>query len=138
MTESGTGYRIGVDVGGTFTDGILIDEDSQERPGSRRSPLRPSDPSVGFLAAVERILRDAGIGAADVGYLVHGTTVATNAIIEGKLAPTGFITTDGIPGHAGDPAPDPTLPLRPAVREAASPRAPLSRLRYPGASRCDR
>ena len=50
---------------------------------------------MGFLAAVERILGEAGIGAADVGYLVHGTTVATNAIIEGKLAPTGFITTDG-------------------------------------------
>ena len=45
--------------------------------------------------AVERILGEAGIEASDVGYLVHGTTVATNAIIEGKLAPTGFITTEG-------------------------------------------
>ena len=45
--------------------------------------------------AIERILGEAGIEASDVGYLVHGTTVATNAIIEGKLAPTGFITTEG-------------------------------------------
>ena len=87
-------YRLGIDVGGTFTDGILINEDTG---GTRivKVPSTPGDPSVGFLAAVERILREAGIGAADVGYLVHGTTVATNAIIEGKLAPAGFITTEG-------------------------------------------
>ena len=87
-------YRLGIDVGGTFTDGILIDE---ETGGTRiaKVPSTPADPSVGFLAAVERILGEAGVKASDVGYLVHGTTVATNAIIEGKLAPTGFITTDG-------------------------------------------
>ena len=87
-------YRLGIDVGGTFTDGILIDEDTG-RTRIAKVPSTPGDPSVGFLAAVERILREAEIEAAEVGYLVHGTTVATNAIIEGKLAPTGFITTDG-------------------------------------------
>ena len=87
-------YRLGIDVGGTFTDGILIDEDTGETRIAK-VPSTPSDPSVGFLAAVERILREADAEAADVGYLVHGTTVATNAIIEGKLAPTGFMTTDG-------------------------------------------
>ena len=87
-------YRLGIDVGGTFTDGILIDEETGETRIAK-VPSTPSDPSVGFLAAVERILREAGLGAADVGYLVHGTTVATNAIIEGKLARTGFITTEG-------------------------------------------
>ena len=76
-------YRLGIDVGGTFTDGILIDEDTGETRIAK-IPSTPSDPSIGFLAAVERILREAGIAAADVGYLVHGTTVATNAIIEGS------------------------------------------------------
>ena len=94
MTGSSTGYRIGVDVGGTFTDGILIDEKTGETRIAK-VPSTPGDPSVGFLAVVERILRETGIEAADVGYLVHGTTVATNAIIEGKLAPAGFITTEG-------------------------------------------
>ena len=87
-------YRLGIDVGGTFTDGILINEETGETRIAK-VPSTPSDPSMGFLEAVERILREAGIGAGDVGYLVHGTTVATNAIIEGKLAPTGFITTEG-------------------------------------------
>ena len=89
-----TRYRLGIDVGGTFTDGLLIDETTGETRIAK-VPSTPADPSVGFVAAVERILRDAGIEPADVGYLVHGTTVATNAIIEEKLAPTGFITTEG-------------------------------------------
>ena len=87
-------YRLGIDVGGTFTDGILINEETGETRIAK-VPSTPNDPSVGFLEVVERILREADIGAADVGYLVHGTTVATNAIIEGKLTPTGFITTEG-------------------------------------------
>jgi N-methylhydantoinase A len=87
-------YRLGIDVGGTFTDGILINEETGETRITKL-PSTPKDPSVGFLAAVERILREAGIEPEDVAYLVHGTTVATNAIIEGKLAATGFITTEG-------------------------------------------
>jgi N-methylhydantoinase A len=87
-------YRLGIDVGGTFTDGILINEHTGDTRIAK-VPSTPRDPSVGFLAAVERILREAEILPKDVSYLVHGTTVATNAIIEGKLAATGFITTDG-------------------------------------------
>jgi N-methylhydantoinase A len=87
-------YRLGIDVGGTFTDAILINEATGETRIAK-VPSTPKDPSVGFLKAVERILRDAGIRTEDVGYLVHGTTVATNAIIEGNLAPTGFLTTAG-------------------------------------------
>jgi N-methylhydantoinase A len=87
-------YRLGIDVGGTFTDGILINEQTGETRIAK-VPSTPKDPSIGFLNAVERILREAGIDTDDVSYLVHGTTVATNAIIEGKLAPTGFITTEG-------------------------------------------
>ena len=87
-------YRLGIDVGGTFTDGILINEQTGETRIAK-VPSTPKDPSIGFLEAVERILREASIKAEDVSYLVHGTTVATNAIIEGKLAPTAFITTEG-------------------------------------------
>ena len=87
-------YRLGIDVGGTFTDGILINEETGETRIAK-VPSTPKDPSIGFLEAVERILREASIKTEDVGYLVHGTTVATNAIIEGNLAPTGFITTEG-------------------------------------------
>ena len=87
-------YRLGIDVGGTFTDGILINEETGETR-IVKVPSTPKDPSIGFLEAVERILREASIKTADVGYLVHGTTVATNAIIEGNLGHTGFLTTEG-------------------------------------------
>jgi len=87
-------YRLGIDVGGTFTDAILINEATGETRIAKM-PSTPKDPSIGFLKAIERILREADIKTEDVGYLVHGTTVATNAIIEGNLAPTGFLTTEG-------------------------------------------
>ena len=87
-------YRLGIDIGGTFTDATLIDEETGAvRIGKVSST--PSDPSIGFHEATRRILREAQVAPADVRYVVHGTTVATNAIIEGKTARTGFITTDG-------------------------------------------
>jgi N-methylhydantoinase A len=87
-------YRLGIDIGGTFTDAILIDEDTGEVRIAKVSST-PHDPSIGFHEATRRILREAHVAPADVRYVVHGTTVATNAIIEGKTALTGFITTDG-------------------------------------------
>jgi N-methylhydantoinase A len=87
-------HRLGVDIGGTFTDATLIDEATGEVRICKVSST-PDDPSRGFLEAAERILQEAKLAYADVGYVVHGTTVATNAIIEGHLAPTGFVTTDG-------------------------------------------
>lgn len=87
-------YRLGVDIGGTFTDATLINEDTGEiRIGKISST--PDDPSMGFLEATLRILRENNVSASEVSYVVHGTTVATNAIIEGKIAHTGFVTTDG-------------------------------------------
>ena len=87
-------YRLGVDIGGTFTDATLINEETGEiRVG--KVPSTPQDPSHGFMEATHRILRDAGVSPNEVGYVVHGTTVATNSIIEGKVARTGFVTTDG-------------------------------------------
>ena len=87
-------YRLGIDVGGTFTDATLINEDTGEIRISKVHST-PQDPSIGFLEAAHRILREAKVEPEAVAYVVHGTTVATNAIIEGKLAPTGFVTTDG-------------------------------------------
>ncbi len=87
-------YRLGIDIGGTFTDAILIDEGTGAlRIG--KVPSTPRDPSVGFMDAAHRLRRESGIAPADISYIVHATTVATNAIIEGKTARTGFITTEG-------------------------------------------
>ncbi len=87
-------FRLGVDVGGTFTDAVLISETSGEARVAKVSST-PADPSVGFLRAVARILHDADVQPSDVSYLVHGTTVATNALIEGTTPPAAFITTEG-------------------------------------------
>ena len=87
-------FRLGVDIGGTFTDAVLLSEAS----GAARTakvPSTPADPSRGFLNAVERILADADVAPDAVSYLVHGTTVATNSLIEGKTPRTAFITTEG-------------------------------------------
>jgi N-methylhydantoinase A len=88
------GYRLGVDIGGTFTDAILIDEESGAFSISKVSTT-PSDPSVGFLHAADRILAQAEADPASLRYVVHGTTVATNAIIQRKIARTALITTEG-------------------------------------------
>src|SRR5205807_250617 len=87
-------FRLGVDVGGTFTDAVLISEDTGEIQIAKVSST-PNDPSIGFLDAVIQILSRAGADAPDVSYLVHGTTVATNSLIEGKTPKCAFITTEG-------------------------------------------
>ncbi len=89
-----TRYRIGVDIGGTFTDATLVSEATGEvRTG--KILTTPHDPSQAFLALVRRMVKEAGIKPGDLSFVVHATTVATNAIIEGKIARTGFVTTDG-------------------------------------------
>jgi len=87
-------YRLGIDIGGTFTDATLLDEVTGETYIGKVSTT-PHDPSEGFLEAVHRLLRQVEVAPADVRFVVHATTVATNAIIEGKVAPTGFVTTEG-------------------------------------------
>ncbi len=86
--------RIGIDVGGTFTDFVLLDE-SSGAVHHHKTPSSPSDPS----ASIERGLRDAcerfGIDVASVGFVGHGTTVGTNMVIERRGARTGVITTRG-------------------------------------------
>ncbi len=86
--------RIAVDIGGTFTDATLIDEETGN-VAIAKVLTTPSDPSEGFMRAVERALSEGKVEAGQVGFVVHATTVATNAIIEGKIARSGFITTEG-------------------------------------------
>ncbi|MDE2733130.1 MAG: ROK family protein, partial [Gemmatimonadota bacterium] len=71
-------YRLGVDIGGTFTDIALIDEATGQIYTGKVSST-PQDPSGGFMEAVQRLLAKHQIAAQDVAYIVHGTTVATNA-----------------------------------------------------------
>jgi N-methylhydantoinase A len=87
-------FRLGVDIGGTFTDATLLDEDSGEWHIAK-VPSTPREPAIGFMTAARRVVADAGLSPDSVRLLIHGSTVATNAIIEGKTAKTAFITTHG-------------------------------------------
>lgn len=87
-------YRLGVDVGGTFTDILLIDEESGATFRAKTSST-PEDQSVGVLRGIDQACAAAGIDRSAVGDVFHGTTVATNAILEGKGARVGLVTTHG-------------------------------------------
>jgi N-methylhydantoinase A len=90
-------YRLGVDVGGTFTDLFLVGDGNGDGGGRYRvkTPSTPADPSEGVLAGVGRICAEAGIEVGDIRNILHGTTVATNAVLESKGARVGLITTQG-------------------------------------------
>src|SRR3954470_17511969 len=83
---------LGVDVGGTFTDAALITGD---RLVTAKAPSTPDDQSEGVIAAVEAALEKADARAADVERFVHGMTVGTNALLEGKVARTALVATEG-------------------------------------------
>ena len=87
-------YRIGFDIGGTFTDFILLDSERQQIR-LHKCLTTPADPSVGALEGLAQIVGDAGLGLPDVGEIVHGTTLVTNALIERRGAKLGLITTAG-------------------------------------------
>lgn len=87
-------YRLGVDVGGTFTDLLLFDQ-SNGAFWRHKTPSTPHDSSEGILNGVTAICDSAGITPADIEFFLHGTTVATNAVLEGKGARVGLVTSDG-------------------------------------------
>jgi len=87
------GFSIGVDIGGTFTDVVLIREDGQVHIAKGISTTAAYE--RGILHLVRRLLEELDLDAADCRAIVHGTTVATNAIIERKGARTGLVTTRG-------------------------------------------
>jgi N-methylhydantoinase A len=88
------GYMVGVDVGGTFTDVTLVDSGNGEIKNHKVSST-PDDPSRAIMQGIREILGMNSIAVEDVQYLAHGTTVATNALIERKGAVTGLIVTEG-------------------------------------------
>ncbi len=87
-------YRLGVDVGGTFTDLLLLNEATGDF-WRHKTPSTPHDSSVGVMTGVNAVCEKAGVKPSDVDVFLHGTTVATNAVLEGKGARVGLVTTEG-------------------------------------------
>ena len=92
--RQGTGWRLGVDVGGTFTDLLLLDRQSG-RTHTAKVPSTPKDSSIGVLNGIEKICRAAGIDPHDIAEVMHGTTVATNTVLTLSGALVGLVTTKG-------------------------------------------
>ncbi|MGD0719739.1 MAG: hydantoinase/oxoprolinase family protein [Roseiarcus sp.] len=92
--RSPAGYRLGVDVGGTFTDLLLLDE-KNARTFTAKVPSTPGDSSIGVLAGIKKICSAAGIDPLDIADVMHGTTVATNTVLTNAGARVGLVTTKG-------------------------------------------
>ena len=92
--QRGSHIRIGIDTGGTFTDVVAFDE-LTGRTVTTKTPSTPEDPAEGFLAGTAKVLDELGLGADTVSAISHGTTVATNQLLEGKVERMGFITNAG-------------------------------------------
>ena len=87
-------YRLGVDVGGTFTDLLLINE-ADSSFHIAKVPSTPADPSIGVLNGTDRVCELAGIAPGQIEHVMHGSTIATNAILTGQGARVGLVTTEG-------------------------------------------
>ena len=122
-------YRLGVDVGGTFTDLLVIDEASG-RTWRDKVPSTPHDPSEAVIAGARQLCDRAGITPQQLELFLHGTTVATNAVLEHKIARVGLIVTEGyrhilqiarslVPGGLAAwivwPKPEPMAPLEATI-----------------------
>ena len=86
--------RVGIDVGGTFTDLIYVDEDQGEVV-IHKLPSTPSDPALATLQGLDELCERVGVEAANIDHLFHGTTVATNIVLEHNGAKVGMLTTKG-------------------------------------------
>jgi N-methylhydantoinase A len=89
--------RIGIDTGGTFTDVVAFDEDTGELV-TTKTPSTPSNPADGFMAGIDKVLGLLGLPEGDgdaISAVSHGTTVATNQLLEGKVDALGYVTTEG-------------------------------------------
>ena len=87
-------HRIGVDIGGTFTDFALVDDETG-RLSTHKQLTTPSDPSLSVLSGIETLLSRTGVNINDVTVVAHGTTLVTNAVIERRGATTGMLVTKG-------------------------------------------
>jgi N-methylhydantoinase A len=86
--------RIGIDTGGTFTDIVAVDG-ATGRVEVTKVPSTPANPAIGLVQGVARILDQTGRSAADLAGLAHGTTVATNALLQGEIDSLGLVVTEG-------------------------------------------
>jgi N-methylhydantoinase A len=86
--------RIGIDIGGTFTDIQVLDE-MTGLSGSLKTPTTPEDPSIGLTTGIEEAAERFGFALSDIRLLLHGTTIATNAVLERKLARGVLVATEG-------------------------------------------
>src|SRR5579862_2417075 len=89
-------YRVTVDTGGTFSDFVYLDEETGA-VSIGKIPSTPDDPSRAILQGIENLI-GTGVKAADIGFFCHGTTVGTNALLEGKGVKTGLLVTEGFRG----------------------------------------
>jgi N-methylhydantoinase A len=87
--------RVGIDTGGTFTDVVALDEETG-RVVTTKTPSTPANPADGFLAGIDKVLALIGdVDGGSISAVSHGTTVATNQLLEGKVDRLGFVTTEG-------------------------------------------
>ena len=86
--------RIGIDTGGTFTDVVAFDETTGELTVTK-TPSTPADPAHGFMTGLEKMLGLLGTDMDAVASVSHGTTIATNQLLEGDVGRLGFITSEG-------------------------------------------
>ena len=87
-------FRLGVDIGGTFTDFSLLDETTGELAGFKSLTV-PDDPGLGVVAGLRALMAERGLDPAAIGYLVHGTTIAVNTVIQRNGAALGLLVTRG-------------------------------------------
>ena len=87
-------YALAVDVGGTFTDIVLCNLESNTQ-SVHKTPSTPDDPSVGFMTGLAEILSANGVNPDELAHVFHGTTIATNSVLENKGAPVGLLVTAG-------------------------------------------
>ena len=92
-------YRVGIDIGGTFTDFSLLDEVTGEL-ASFKSPTVPGDPGRGVLDGVRALVAERGLDPGAIDYLVHGTTIAINTVIQRNGASLGLLVTAGFGARA--------------------------------------
>ena len=97
----GARYRIGFDIGGTFTDFILLDQ-ARSQIRLHKCLTTPSDPSIGALQGLEELVAAASVPLADVAEIVHGTTLVTNALIERTRRKARADHHRGFPRHPGN------------------------------------
>ena len=122
--------RVGIEVGGTFTDLVAVQGDQIV---VAKVPSTPKSPDIGAFAA----LAAAGLSLPEITDLAHGSTVATNAVLERKGARVAFVATSGLPRHAVPAAPRPAQHLRALLSQASAAGAPRGLLRGGGADHAD-